>query len=175
PRQEEAARRLKALGSAADRPLIALHVGGGWPTKRWPVEHFRKLVQSLAARGLRMLLVGGVEDREGAREIAAAAPTATVDRTGASVAETLAELSLADAAVGVDSGLSHAGVALGVPTVLLFGPNDPESVPPVPHARLLTQPLPCRPCNRAGKKRCPVGHHRCMRDTTPDQVLAALD
>jgi hypothetical protein len=23
--------------------------------------------------------------------------------------------------------------------------------------------------------RCPEGHHRCMRDTTPDQVLAALD
>ena len=36
-------------------------------------------------------------------------------------------------------------------------------------------PLPCRPCNRAGKERCPEGHHRCMQDTTPDQVLAALD
>jgi heptosyltransferase-2 len=174
PKREDAARRLNALGSTPDRPLIALHVGGGWPTKRWPVEHFRELVRTLAARGVRMLLVGGGEDRDRAREIAAAAPTATVDRTGVSVADTLAELSLTAAAVGIDSGLSHAGVALGVPTVLLFGPNDPESVPPVPHARLLTQPLPCRPCNRAGKKRCPLGHHRCMRDTTPDQVLEVL-
>jgi len=59
--------------------------------------------------------------------------------------------------------------------VLLFGPNDPASVEPVAHARLVTQPLPCRPCNRAGKVRCPEGHHRCMQDTTPEQVLAALD
>jgi heptosyltransferase-2 len=75
----------------------------------------------------------------------------------------------------VDSGLSHAGVALGIPTALLFGPNDPASVEPVAHARLVTQPLPCRPCNRAGKERCPEGHHRCMQDTTPAQVLTTLD
>src|SRR5262249_34325576 len=145
------------------------------PTKRWPVAHARVLVERLASRGAQVLLVGGEADRERAREIAAAAPDSAIDRTGASGADTVAELSLTSAAVGLDSGLSHAGVALGVPTVLLFGPNDPASVEPMAHARLVTQPLPCRPCNRAGKKRCPEGHHRCMQDTTPEQVLAALD
>ena len=176
PERTEAERRLAAHRRVADRPLVALHVGGGWPTKRWPLEHCRELVLALAARGAQALLVGGVEDRSRARDIAAGAPPgAALDRTGASIGDTLAELSLADAAVGLDSGLSHAGVALGIPTALLFGPNDPASVLPVAHARLLTQPLPCRPCNRAGKKRCPEGHHRCMRDTTPAQVLSALD
>ena len=132
-------------------------------------------MELLARRGYQVLLVGGQGDRARAAEIGSAARGSAIDRTGASVADTLAELSLAAAAVGVDSGLSHAGVALGVPTVLLFGPNDPGSVEPVAHARLVTQPLPCRPCNRAGKKRCPEGHHRCMRDTTPSQVLATLD
>lgn len=175
PARDEAGRRLAALGRAAGRPLIALHVGGGWPTKRWPLEHCRELASALTARGAQVLLLGGAEDRDRARAVATGAGDAVVlDRTGARVAETLAELSLAQAAVGLDSGLSHAGVALAVPTVLLFGPNDPASVDPVAHARLLTQPLPCRPCNRAGKERCPEGHHRCMRDTTPDQVLSAL-
>jgi len=176
PARAEAERRLSAQGRSADRPLVALHVGGGWPTKRWPLEHCRELVLALADRGAQVLLVGGAEDRGRARDIAQGATrSAVLDRTGTSVGDTLAELSLAEAAVGLDSGLSHAGVALGIPTVLLFGPNDPASVLPVAHARLLTQPLPCRPCNRAGKKRCPEGHHRCMRDTTPAQVLAALD
>jgi heptosyltransferase II len=175
PARDEARRRLGSAGHREDRPLVALHVGGGWPTKRWPVPHARVLVERLAARGAQVVLVGGEADRPRAREIAAAAPGSTLDRTGASVADTLAELSLAAAAVGLDSGLSHAGVALGVPTVLLFGPNDPASILPVPRVRLVTQPLPCRPCNRAGKERCPEGHHRCMQDTTPDQVLAALD
>jgi hypothetical protein len=40
---------------------------------------------------------------------------------------------------------------------------------------VVDRPLPCRPCNRAGKVRCPEGHHRCMRDTTPEQVLGALE
>src|SRR5262249_50355956 len=106
---------------------------------------------------------------------AGAAPDSALARPGASGAAPVPELPLASAAVGLDSGLSHAGVALGVPTVLLFGPNDPASVEPMAHARLVTQPLPCRPCNRAGKKRCPEGHHRCMQDTTPANVLPALD
>ena len=175
PVRDEARQRLASAGRNEGRTLVALHIGGGWPTKRWPVVHARVLVERLASRGAQVLLVGGDADRERAREIAAAAPHSALDRTGASVADTVAELSLASAAVGLDSGLSHAGVALGVPTVLLFGPNDPASVEPMPHARLVTQPLPCRPCNRAGKKRCPEGHHRCMQDTTPEQVLAALD
>jgi heptosyltransferase-2 len=173
--QSKARQRLRAAGRAETGPLVALHVGGGWPTKQWPVVHARGLVERLAGARAQVLLVGGAEDRARAQEIAAAAPEAVLDRSGASVADTLAELSLATAAVGLDSGLSHAGVALGIRTVLLFGPNDPASVDPVAHARLVTQPLPCRPCNRAGKVRCPEGHHRCMRDTTPDQVLAALD
>jgi len=174
PAREGARRRLASAGLRDGRRPVALHVGGGWPTKRWPVPHARGLVQRLAGSGTQVLLIGGEEDRERAREIAAAAPGSTIDRTGASVSDTLSELSLATAAVGLDSGLSHAGVALGVPTVLLFGPNDPASLAPVAHARLVTQPLPCRPCNRAGKERCPEGHHRCMQDTTPEQVLAAL-
>jgi ADP-heptose:LPS heptosyltransferase len=173
--REEARRRLASSGRDEARPLVALHVGGGWPTKRWPVAHARGLVEQLAARGAQVLLVGGEADRARAVEIAAAARGSALDRTGVSVSDTLAELSLATSAVGVDSGLSHAAVALGIPTVLLFGPNDPASVEPVARARLVTQPLPCRPCNRAGKVRCPEGHHRCMQDTTPAQVLATLD
>ena len=174
--QTEAARRLAALGRTPGRPLVALHVGGGWPTKRWPREHCIELIRRLATRGAQVLLVGGPADRASARDIAGAAPPGSVlDRTGAAVSDTLAELSLATAAVGIDSGLSHAGVALRIPTVLLFGPNDPASILPVPHARLVTQPLACRPCNRAGKDRCPERHHRCMRDSEPAQVMMALE
>jgi len=176
PARQRAEGRLAAAGRVAGRPLLALHVGGGWPTKRWPVEHCRALVAALGARGVQTMLVGGPGDRARASEVAAAAPPLPVlDRTGIPVSDTLEELALAEAAVGLDSGLSHAGVALGLPTVLLFGPNDPASVLPSPRVRLLTQPLACRPCNRRGKERCPEGHHRCMRDTTPEQVLAALD
>jgi heptosyltransferase-2 len=167
--------RLQAAGWEPSRPLVALHAGGGWPTKQWPVEHARGLVRALADRGRQTLLLGGSADAARAADISRGDERWVVSRIGTTVRDALAELALAEGAVGVDSGLSHAGVALGIPSVLLFGPNDPASVAPAPLARIVTQPLPCRPCNRAGKRRCPLGHHRCMRDTTPEQVLSTLD
>jgi ADP-heptose:LPS heptosyltransferase len=173
--RDAAAARLRSAGWDGKRRLVALHIGGGWPTKQWPVEHARGLGRAVAERGRQTLLLGGSGDSARAAEVSRGAEGWVVSRTGAPVAEALAELALTEAAVGVDSGLSHAGVALGIPTVLLFGPNDPASLVPSPLTRVVTQLLPCRPCNRAGKRGCPLGHHRCMRDTTPGQVLSALE
>ena len=161
PRAGAAGPWSRSTSAEAGRPS-----SGRWSTPgRWS--------RTLAARGQQSLLVGGAQDGGRAQAIAAAAPEAAVIRTGSPVAEAVAELALARAAVGLDSGLSHAGVALGVPTVLLFGPNDPASVVPSPWTRILTQPLPCRPCNRAGKRALSgapsplhAGHHRGGRSST---------
>jgi heptosyltransferase II len=173
-RAEEALRNAGWDGAA---PLVAVHVGGGWPTKRWPVEHAAALAVSLARRhGLRTLLLGSEADRPRALEVASGSGGAALIQVGTAVADALAQLDLCTASVGLDSGLSHAGVALGVPTVSLFGPNDPASIVLAQHQRLVVQQgLDCRPCNRLGKERCPLGHHRCMRDTNAAQVLTALE
>jgi lipopolysaccharide heptosyltransferase II len=176
-RRARAMDQLRSAGWNGEEPLVSIHIGGGWPTKRWPVEHAAALAALLSRRhGLRTLLIGGDSDRARAAEVAAASGGAALVLVGTPVDEALAQLDVCTAAVGVDSGLSHAGAALGVPTVSLFGPNDTASILLAPHQRLLVQEaLPCRPCNRLGKVRCPLGHHRCMRDTTVSQVLNALE
>ena len=176
-RRVRAKEQLRQAGWDGDSPLVSIHAGGGWPTKQWPVEHAAALAALLFRRhGLRTLLVGGEADRPRAEDIAARSDGAALLQVGNPVAEALAQLDACTAAVGLDSGLSHAGVALGVPTVSLFGPNEPASVVLAPHQRMLVQAaLPCRPCNRLARVRCPLGHHRCMRDTTPAQVLGALE
>lgn len=176
-RHARAEATLRAAGWDGEAPLVAVHVGGGWPTKQWPVEHAAGLAGLLSRRhGLRTLLLGGEADRGRAETVARGSGGAALVQVGAPVDEALAQLDLCTASVGLDSGLSHAGVALGVPTVSLFGPNDPASIVLGPHQRLVLQSaLRCRPCNRLGKHRCPERHHRCMRDTTPYQVLVALE
>src|SRR5262249_58346624 len=72
PARDQARLRLASAGRNEAQPLLALHVGGGWPTKRWPVSHARVLVERLASRGAQVLLVGGGAGRERAREVAAA-------------------------------------------------------------------------------------------------------
>ena len=176
-RRARAMEQLHSAGWDGEAPLFSVHVGGGWPTKQWPVESAAALTTLLARRhGLRTLLIGGEADRPRAEAVASASGGAALVQVGNAVDESLAQLDLCTVAVGLDSGLSHAGAALGVPTVSLFGPNEPASIVLAPHQRLLVQEgLECRPCNRLGKLRCPLGHHRCMRDTTAAQVLSALE
>lgn len=176
PERLEAARgQLAALGWDGKAPLVALHIGGGWPTKQWPLDRMRDFVRLAAAAGSVVMLQGGSADRDRARALGEGAAGHVLDTVGNPVGESLAQAALCRGAVGLDSGLSHAAAALGVPTVHLFGPNEPASILPAPHQRLLTRDLPCRPCNRAGKVACPEGHHRCMRDFEAADVWAALE
>jgi heptosyltransferase-2 len=72
-----------------------------------------------------------------------------------------------------DSAPLHLASAMGTPTVAIFGPTVPEFGfgPLAPRATVVGHDtLPCRPCDRHGPQRCPLGHHRCMRDLTPSMV-----
>jgi len=150
-------------------PLLALAPGAEYgPAKRWPPRHFAALAAAKQADGWQVWLFGSAGDRE-----AAAAISATVDLTGrTSLDQAVALLSLADAVVSNDSGLMHVAAALDRPQVALFGPSDPlRTGPRNPAARVLRLGLECSPCN---KRVCPLGHHRCLEDLTPEQALAAL-
>ena len=71
----------------------------------------------------------------------------------------------------------HLAAAVGTPVVALFGPTVAEFgfVPAGPGHTVLERRLDCRPCSVHGGPRCPLGHFRCMKETAPEEVLAALD
>ena len=59
----------------------------------------------------------------------------------------------------------------GRPVVTLFGPTHIAWTRTYhPHAIHLRHPVPCGPCQ---KSTCPLGHHRCMRELTPESVFGA--
>jgi heptosyltransferase-2 len=77
--------------------------------------------------------------------------------------------------VGNDSGPKHVAVALGVPTVTVYGPTNPATwhPPDGPHAALFAEGLDCLFCNA---NRCPLPgerHMRCMRDLPVERVVRA--
>jgi heptosyltransferase II len=163
--------------NAGDR-FVALAPGSVWGTKRWP--YYPELAQQVADRA-RVVIVGGADDAELARAIVAAAPNA-VDATGQLSLLASAEL-IGRAAVLVtnDSLPEHLASAMGTPTVAIFGPTVPEFGfgPLAPRSIVLGHTgLTCRPCDRHGPQRCPLGHFKCMRELdangVAEQVRALL-
>jgi heptosyltransferase-2 len=167
---------LLGRAGAAGSPLIAIAPGSVWGTKRWP--HYPALAAALARDG-RIVLVGSAADTEIARQVAAAVGAGrAIDATGQLTLLGSAEL-IRRAAVLItnDSAPQHLASAMGTPTVTLFGPTVPGFGfgPLAPrHAIAEVTNLPCRPCDRHGPRRCPLGHWRCMRDLSVEHVAALV-
>lgn len=72
-----------------------------------------------------------------------------------------------------DTGLLHLGAAVGLPVVGVFGPTTSRDGFFSYGGRAVEIELSCRPCSRFGGAVCPIGDHRCLRDISVEQVLAA--
>jgi len=157
-------------GVAAGEPLIALAPGSVWATKRWP--YYAQLAAQLES-DVRAVIVGGADDAELARAIVTAAPRA-IDATGHLSLLASAELIGRTAAIVTnDSAPLHLASAMGTPTVSIFGPTVPAFGfgPLAPKSIVVGHDgLTCRPCDRHGPQRCPLGHFRCMRELDAEMV-----
>jgi heptosyltransferase-2 len=125
----------------------------------------------------RVVVIGGVADRELAVEITAATDGQAIDATGRLSLLASAEL-IGRSAVLVtnDSAPLHLASAMNTPTLAIFGPTVPDfGFGPLAERAAVAgnTSLDCRPCDRHGPQRCPLGHWRCMREITPD-LLAPL-
>jgi heptosyltransferase-2 len=153
--------------------FTALAPGSVWATKRWP--YYAELAAAIDGR---TVIVGGPDDVPLAEAIVAAAGAKVVSAAGAlSLRESAALIGRASVLVTNDSAPLHLATAVGTPVVALFGPTVPEfgfGPRRAGDVSLGHAGLTCRPCSTHGPERCPLGHHRCMRDLTVDSVIKAV-
>jgi heptosyltransferase-2 len=174
---DEAARCRRAFSLVDGLPILALCPGAEFGhAKCWPAGHYASLARNYLDRGWQVLLLGSDNDRQttGALSAACGGHPRCLDLAGkTTLAEAVDLLSLADAVVSNDSGLMHIAAALDRPLVAIFGPTSPEFTPPLGQ-RVVCQVsvIDCAPCFR---RTCPLGHHRCMLETTPGEVADKLD
>jgi heptosyltransferase II len=166
---------LARLGLTVNRPVVAFCPGAEYgPAKRWPEAHFAALARLLAARGCAVWLVGSPKDHAVAETIAQASAGVGVNLCGKTdIAEAADLLAAARLVVTNDSGLMHVAAAVGRPVIALYGSSSPQFTPPLSAAaRILTLNLECSPCF---KRRCPLGHFKCLNDLAPERVFAEID
>ncbi|AKM30422.1 hypothetical protein AB870_10355 [Pandoraea faecigallinarum] len=157
-----------------DAECIAVSPGAIQPHKRWPIEKYAELCQTLLVRRpqARLLIIGVRADAEYGAILRAVDPTRIYDLMGAtSIAQSAALLTRCDMLVGNDGGSMHLGDAMGCPTVSIVpGIEYPDSIEPWHNQALaIRHAVPCAPCYNFTF--CPEGHNRCMLDISVAQVL----
>jgi heptosyltransferase-1 len=158
---------LDAAGVAG--PYVALCPFTTRPQKHWFEDRWAELAQRLSAHDLVPIVLGGAADAAAASRIAGRVP-AVVNLAGRlALDESVAVIDGAALLVGVDTGLTHVGTALSVPTVALFGSTRPYLDADAPSTQVMYDALPCSPCRRH-----PTCHGRfdCMRQLSVDRVFA---
>ncbi len=165
------------LGLRTDGRVVALNSTGAYgAAKLWPAEHCAALARQIAGQlDHDVLVLCGPGERDAARQIAALADSPRVFSLAAqdvSLGLTKGCLARCRMMVSTDSGPRHVAAALGKPVITLLGPTLPDWIEnPTVRGRLLRTELECLGC---GKRTCPAGHHRCMRDLLPERVLGEV-
>jgi lipopolysaccharide heptosyltransferase I len=155
---------------------VAICPGARWPNKRWPTEHFSRLVKELLERdkSLRIVILGSAGDAESNRIISQSAQDSCLDLTGkTSLPEMVECLRSARVVVANDSGPLHVAVALNRPLVALYGPTHAGRTGPygMPNSLMRTA-LPCAPC-QVPTCANPV-ERECLRVISPPTVVDAV-
>lgn len=142
------------------------------PQKHWFEDRWAQLARRIHARlGLTPVLLGGPDARDAAARLQHDSP-ALRSRVGTTtLTQSAALIKHARCLVGVDTGLTHMGIAFNVPTVALFGSTCPYLETTRANARVLYHRLDCSPCRR--HPTC-GGAYTCMRLIEVDEVADTL-
>jgi heptosyltransferase-1 len=108
-----------------NKTAVLITPGAGWGAKRWPVERYAAVAQSLIALGCRVLVNIGPGE-EPLAEIIVSATNGVATLLACTLAQLIALTRRIALAIAGDTGPLHLACALGRPVVGVYGPTDPS-------------------------------------------------
>ncbi len=168
--QQYASRVFAERGLASRSPVVGVFPGAGWRHRCWPAERFAA-IGDLAAEKYRagVAIFGGPGEEDVVDSLAdkMRAPAVLVkDRM--TLGQLGAMIKKCDLFLSNDTGPMHISVAVGTPTIGLFGPGNHIKFQPIgdKHA-LIRKDVPCSPCKQFTDK---CKDNICMKLITIDEV-----
>ncbi len=157
-----------------ERPTLGVNPGATYGSaKRWYPEYFADVIIAMKDR-YDVIIFGGPGERDIAEEIERLVPFTVQNLAGrTSVEELIRHIGGLNLFITNDSGPMHIAAAYDTPQIALFGPTDRSKTSPYSDkAKIVSLDLECAPCM---KRVCPLKHHRCMKDLTPQMVIEAIE
>lgn len=154
---------------------IVIHVGAGYPSKRWAISNFIEIAKRIHKKQLGTpVFIGQSEERKLLDPYRNQWGNDFLDLTEkTSLSELLTLLNEADLYIGNDSGPAHLAALLHRKIVLIFsGTNDFKRWAPwSSQIRLIHHPVPCSPCE---ERICPLNRQICLEDISIEEVFGAV-
>jgi ADP-heptose:LPS heptosyltransferase len=147
-----------------------IHPGSGSIRKNWHISNFIKVCSILESYGMNPeFILGPAEDFFGEKLQEQHTVHIVYD-----LPELVLMLKKAGGFIGNDSGITHVSAFMGVPTVSVFGPSDPEIWRPVGPAVKIVRinDLRCSPCFETPKIVC--DKMECLDRISPMTVIKAF-
>lgn len=155
-----------------DKLRVAVSTGAKWKSRQWGVEKFRELSEYLMNKYDAEIIELGKDCQTIELGIN------LINKT--SVREAAIVLKRCNLFIGNDSGLVHLALAVGTPTVALFGPLDPFKL--IENKELfypLRSKAECCGCWSEGRMKypdvCPKGIPDCMEAIRVDDVIETIE
>jgi len=147
----------KGLKSNENDKVVAIHPGSGSKRKNWPVAKFIDTANCLTEKlSCKFIIVCGPAD-----DTIVSALNSQVLSDDIHIVNNLPLLKLAailkrvDCYLGNDSGISHLASAVQVPSVLIFGPTNPDIwAPRGEHVKIVKSNSLCTVCVENGMQDC---------------------
>ena len=155
-----------------EKPIAGINPGAGFPTKLWSIERYARLADKLTEElGFSILLTWGPGEEEMVRNIAESMKQKSWIAPATTIAESIGLYKKLSLFVGSDSGPFHICWALGIPTVSVWGPTDPNRNGAYSeNHKAVFHKLNCSFC---WKRRCPLGTTECMDKVTVQNMFDA--
>ena len=174
--QEEVMALLRQAGYEQEDPLIVIHPGAGWISRRWPVERFAELINKLKKDlPVHLAVIGGAEggskEEQLFQELFSLTQVQVINLVHQlNLKHLMALLDQAALFIGNEAGPMHLATALGKPVVAIIGPTIPERTGPFgPKTRIVKKEVVCSPCRQRNCKDL-----NCMKAIEVSDVLEAV-
>jgi len=155
---------------------IILHPGSGSKKKVWPLERFLNLARVLQDRfGSKILIVfGPAEGPEVRKAFEKMGSTEFILTKGLTLLQLASVMEGGWFFIGNDSGISHLAAAMGLPTIVIFGPTDQRVWSPRGEKTFVVRRgVPCSPCPQERFFQCK--DFECLRGIDIGEVLEGIE
>ncbi len=158
--------------------VCAIAPGSVWNTKRYPEEYFEKVIEFFINNNMKVLLIGGDEDKSLCEEIAIKFNDGVISTAGKfTLLESIEILKRVKILVSNDSAPTHLGMCSNIPVLTLYCSTiaDFGFYPYNNKSHYLSfDDLTCKPCGIHGYNECPLHTFDCGFNLSPGNVISNI-